>query len=76
MREIKYTTRFQRDYKREKSGKYRRKIDALLMETVSLPAVDASLPRRSFDHPLIGRMERPSGLPHQARPRTSLPEAE
>jgi hypothetical protein len=34
MREIKYTTRFKRDYKREKSGGYGRKLDSWLMEVV------------------------------------------
>jgi hypothetical protein len=52
MREIKYTTRFQRDYKREKSGRHGRKLDALLMEVVNLLAADTPLPRRNFDHPL------------------------
>jgi mRNA interferase YafQ len=36
MREIKYTTRFQRDYKREKSGRHGKKLDALVMEVVHL----------------------------------------
>jgi hypothetical protein len=31
MREVKYTTRFQRDYGREKSGPHGKKLDALLM---------------------------------------------
>ncbi len=54
MREIKYTTRFHRDYRREKSGRHGKKLDAPLMEVVNLLAADASLPRRSFDHPLCG----------------------
>ena len=41
MREIKYTTRFQRDYKREKSGRHSRRLDAILMEVVNLLAGDA-----------------------------------
>jgi mRNA interferase YafQ len=36
MREIKYTNRFQRDYKRERSGRYGKKLDALLMDVVNL----------------------------------------
>ncbi len=40
MREIKYTTRFQRDYKREKSGRHGKKLDFLLMEVVNLLAAD------------------------------------
>jgi mRNA interferase YafQ len=54
MREIKYTTRFRRDYRREKSGRYGKKVDALLMEVVSLLAADKRLPRGNFDHPLSG----------------------
>jgi len=52
MREIKYTTRFQRDYKREKSGRHGRKLDAFLIAVVNLLAADTPLPRRNFDHPL------------------------
>jgi mRNA interferase YafQ len=54
MREIKYTTRFRRDYRREKSGRYGKKLDALLMEVVNLLAADKPLPRGNFDHPLSG----------------------
>lgn len=50
MREIKYTARFRRDYKREKSGRHGKKLDALLMEAVNLLAADTPLPRRNFDH--------------------------
>ncbi len=53
MRETNYTTRFQRDYKREKSGRHAKKLDALLMEVVNLLAADTP-PRRNFDHPLSG----------------------
>jgi mRNA interferase YafQ len=56
MREIKYTTRFRRDYRREKSGRYGKKVDALLMEVVSLLAADKPLPRGNFDHPLSGEL--------------------
>jgi mRNA interferase YafQ len=54
MREIKYTTRFKRDYRREKSRQHGKKIDALLMEIVNLLANDTPLPQRHFDHPLSG----------------------
>jgi mRNA interferase YafQ len=46
MREIKYTTRFKRDYKREKSGGHGGKLDTLLMEVVNLLAADTPLPCR------------------------------
>jgi mRNA interferase YafQ len=54
MREVKYTTRFKRDYQREKSGRHGKKLDALLMEAVNLLAADTPLPRRNFDHLLSG----------------------
>jgi mRNA interferase YafQ len=54
MREIKYTTCFQRDYKREKSGRHSKKLDTLLMEAVNLLAADIPLPLRNFDHSLSG----------------------
>jgi mRNA interferase YafQ len=54
MRDVKYTTRFQRDYKREKSGKHGKRLDTLLTGVVNLLAADAPLPRANFDHPLSG----------------------
>jgi mRNA interferase YafQ len=54
MREIKYTARFQRDYKREKSGRHSKKLDVLLMEVVNLLAADTPLACRNNDHPLSG----------------------
>jgi len=54
MRAVKYTSRFKRDYRREKSGHHARRLDALLMEVVKLLAADTPLPRRNLDHPLTG----------------------
>lgn len=54
MREIEYTSRFKRDYRREKSGVLGKKLDALLNEAVALLAADKPLPRRFSDHPLTG----------------------
>ncbi|MDD2500304.1 MAG: type II toxin-antitoxin system YafQ family toxin [Geobacter sp.] len=54
MREIRFTGRFKRDYKREKSGKHGKTVDAVLMEVVNLLAADEPLPRRNVDHPLSG----------------------
>lgn len=54
MRIVKYTARFKRDYRREKSGQLGKKLDALLMEVVDLLVADAPLPRRHVDHPLTG----------------------
>jgi mRNA interferase YafQ len=54
MRTIKYTSRFKKDYKREKSGQRGKTLDAALMAAVHLLAADAPLPRRYWDHPLAG----------------------
>ena len=54
MRTIKYTTRFKRDYRREKSGRHGKKLDTFLMQAVNMLATDTPLPRRYFDHPLAG----------------------
>jgi mRNA interferase YafQ len=54
MQEVKYTSRFKRDYRREQSGRLCKKLDALLMEVVNLLAADKPLPHRHFDHPLSG----------------------
>jgi len=44
MREIRYTSRFKRDYKREKSGRHGKTLDAALMDVVNLLAADLSFP--------------------------------
>lgn len=54
MRNVKYTSRFKRDYRREKSGQHGKKLDKLLMDVVDMLAADTALPRRNFDHPLTG----------------------
>jgi len=52
MRTVNYTNRFERDYRREKSGRHGKKLDAVLMNVVNLLATDKPLPRRHFDHAL------------------------
>jgi mRNA interferase YafQ len=54
MRTVNYTSRFKRDYRREKSGHHGKKLDNLLMEVVDMLAADKPLPRRNLDHPLTG----------------------
>lgn len=54
MRTISFTGRFKRDYRREKSGRHARQLDAALTEVVERLAADEALPRRHFDHPLGG----------------------
>lgn len=54
MRIVSYTTRFKRDYRREKSGRHGKRLDDLLMEVVNMLAADTPLPPRNFDHALTG----------------------
>ena len=54
MRTIRYTGCFKRDYKREKSGRHGKKLDAFLMEIVNLLATDTPLAHRHYDHLLSG----------------------
>jgi mRNA interferase YafQ len=54
MRTIKHTTRFKRDYRREKTGRRGSTLDAALMAVVTQLAADRPLPHRNFDHPLSG----------------------
>jgi mRNA interferase YafQ len=48
MRTVKYTSRFKRDYRRERSGQQGRKLDSLLMAVVGVLAADKPLPRSKF----------------------------
>ena len=54
MRIVRYTSRCRRDYKREKAGRYGKRLDAELLDAVAMLAEDKPLPRRYFDHPLGG----------------------
>ncbi len=54
MRDVRYTTRFKRDYRRETSGRHGKTLDTLMMDIVTMLAMDKPLPRRAFDHPLTG----------------------
>ncbi|AOS83834.1 addiction module antitoxin [Chlorobaculum limnaeum] len=54
MRTIKFTNRFKRDYRREKSGKHGKKLDSLFEEIVNLLAEDKPLPPNAVDHSLTG----------------------
>ena len=54
MREIRYSSRFKHDYRREKSGRHGKRLDTVLMQAVDLLVADQALPRRLFDHPLSG----------------------
>jgi mRNA interferase YafQ len=74
MRAIKYTRRFKRDYRREKSGVLGKKLDALLLETVNLLAADTPLPQRYFDHALEGQWNDHCDC-YPAGPGADLPQA-
>jgi mRNA interferase YafQ len=54
MRNVKHTSRFRRDYKRERAGRHGGYIDAELLKAVNMLSKDERLPRRYFDHPLGG----------------------
>ena len=54
MREIRRSTAFRRDYKREKAGRHRRQLAALLAGVVTRLATDVPLPAANRDHPLAG----------------------
>ncbi len=54
MRTIRYTNRFKRDYRREKTGRHSKTLDDALMEIVNLLVADIHLPYRNFDHPISG----------------------
>jgi len=54
MRKIEETTRFRRDYKREKKGQHTKHLDTWLGQIIDLLAADKPLPARYQDHPLSG----------------------
>jgi mRNA interferase YafQ len=54
MRTVRYTTRFRRDYRREKAGRHGRRLDAALMDVVTALASDEAPPHRCHDHALGG----------------------
>lgn len=57
MRTIKRTTRFKRDYKREKRGQHRTTLDDELFTIVQLLIIDAKLPELMHDHSLTGNLK-------------------
>lgn len=54
MRTIKFSSKFKRDYKREKGGRHGKSLDQLLDEVVRQLIRDEPLARKNFDHPLSG----------------------
>jgi mRNA interferase YafQ len=55
MRTIKGTGQYKKDYKRERSGKLGKKLEALLREPLKFLVADKQLPERYVDHPLSGK---------------------
>ena len=55
MRTTRYTRRFKRDYRRERSGRHGKTLDTALSSIVASLAADIPLPRQHFDHPLSGK---------------------
>jgi mRNA interferase YafQ len=54
MRRIERTGAFRRDFKREKRGRHRSELEAILSFAISLLADDKPLPKRNRDHALGG----------------------
>jgi mRNA interferase YafQ len=57
---IKYTSRFRRDYRREKSGRHSRRLDSLLLEAVNMLAKDEPFGRWSGARQCHSRSARPA----------------
>ncbi len=55
MRKIRPTTKFKRDYRREKSGQHGGKLETPLAEVIDILAIDGTLPSRNRDHALTGQ---------------------
>lgn len=75
MRTVKTTTRFKRDYRREKSGRHSGKLDALLTEIVEMLARNTPLPCRNLDHPLTGECNDHRDCHIRLDSRSDLPQA-
>ena len=54
MREIDYTHRFKRDYRREQSGMLGKRLQDLMRPVLALLVEDKALPPRYRDHALSG----------------------
>jgi mRNA interferase YafQ len=54
MREIERTTRFKRDYRRERKGRHGATLDGILLDVLEQLVTDAPLPTACRDHPLSG----------------------
>lgn len=54
MRTIKLTSRFKKDLKRERKGRYRSTLEADLFDVMDMLSSDAVLPEKYRDHALIG----------------------
>jgi mRNA interferase YafQ len=54
MREIKYTSRFKKDYKREKRGRHSTILDNKVLSVIRLLIEDSTLPEYMHDHALTG----------------------
>jgi len=54
MRTIKLTSRFKKDLKRERKGRYRNTLEADLFDVIDMLSSDTVLPENYRDHPLTG----------------------
>ena len=54
MREIDYSSQFERDYKREKKSPHNKNLDSILEELINFLCADVLLPKKFRDHALKG----------------------
>ncbi len=54
MREINYTTQFERDFKRIKKNPSHKNVEGLLAGVITILQMDGVLPSRNQDHSLAG----------------------
>jgi mRNA interferase YafQ len=54
MRELEYTTQFERDFRREKKSKSGKGLDLVLEDVLDLLVADKRMPVKLKDHPLRG----------------------
>jgi mRNA interferase YafQ len=57
MRQIEWTTRFKRDFKRESRGQHKASLATDLQTVPLLLVADEPLPERYVDHPLSGEWD-------------------
>jgi len=55
MRRIERTTQFKKDYKREQRGKYKARLETILIGAIKFLVLNKDLPKKYCDHALTGQ---------------------